>query len=218
MNGSQPASVQPGGENAAAAVDLAPTQAGEGLAEIPLETRHFEDLGRYLVEPMIERVRVVQQHAGELLAGRTVWMVNFTAWGGGVAQLLRTLLPYWKGAGIDVRWVVLLGSGEFFRVTKRFHNHLQGQPGDGDVLGIAPTLPRERRPVPRHCHGGPWRRRAGASAASPTPLFIMARRRARILGPAAAIRRRPNHAIHGAVSPHERGRSDHHAHVHELFR
>jgi trehalose synthase len=49
---------------------------------------------------MIERVRVAQQHAGELLAGRTVWMVNSTAWGGGVAQLLRTLLPYWKGAGI----------------------------------------------------------------------------------------------------------------------
>ena len=108
----------------------------EGLAAIPLETRHFEDLGRYLLEPMIERVRVAEQHAGELLAGRTVWMVNSTALGGGVAQLLRTLLPYWKGAGIDVRWVVLSGSGEFFRVTKRFHNHLQGQPGDGDVLGI----------------------------------------------------------------------------------
>ena len=85
---------------------------------------------------MIERVRVAQQYAGELLAGRTVWMVNSTALGGGVAQLLRTLLPYWKGAGIDVRWVVLRGSGEFFRVTKRFHNHLQGQPGDGGVLGI----------------------------------------------------------------------------------
>ena len=109
---------------------------GEGLAAIPLETRHFEDLGGYLSEPMIERVRVAQQHAGELLAGRTVWMVNSTALGGGVAQLLRTLLPYWKGAGIDVRWMVLLGSGEFFEVTKRFHNHLQGQPGDGDVLGI----------------------------------------------------------------------------------
>ena len=103
---------------------------------IPLETRHFGDLDRYLAEPMIERVREAQQQAGELLAGRTVWMVNSTAWGGGVAQLLRTLLPYWKGAGIDVRWVVLAGSGEFFRVTKRFHNHLQGQPGDGDVLGI----------------------------------------------------------------------------------
>lgn len=79
---------------------------GEGLAEVPLETRHFEDLGRYLLEPMTERVRVAEQHASELLAGRTVWMVNSTALGGGVAQLLRTLLPYWKGAGIDVRWVV----------------------------------------------------------------------------------------------------------------
>ena len=108
----------------------------EGLAAIPLETRHFEDLGRYLLEPAIERVRVAQQQAAELLGGRTVWMVNSTALGGGVAQLLRTLLPYWKGAGIDVRWMVLRGSGEFFRVTKRFHNHLQGQPGDGDVLGI----------------------------------------------------------------------------------
>ena len=63
-------------------------------------------------------------------------MVNSTAVGGGVAQLLRTLLPYWRGAGIDVRWMVLRGSAEFFRVTKRFHNHLQGQPGDGGVLGI----------------------------------------------------------------------------------
>ena len=106
------------------------------VTEIPLETRHFEDLGGYLFEPMIERVRVAQRHAGELLGGRTVWMVNSTAVGGGVAQLLRTLLPYWRGAGIDVRWVVVRGSGEFFRVTKRFHNHLQGQPGSGDVLGI----------------------------------------------------------------------------------
>ena len=108
---------------------------GEALAEIPLETRRFRDLGRYLLEPMIERVRVAEQHAGELLGGRTVWVVNSTALGGGVAQLLRTLLPYWKGAGIDVRWVVLRGSGEFFGVTKRFHNQLQGQPGDGGVLG-----------------------------------------------------------------------------------
>ena len=108
---------------------------GAALAEIPLEIRHFEDLGRYLLMPMMQRVRVARQRAGELLAGRTVWMVNSTALGGGVAQLLRTLLPYWKGAGIDVRWMVLRGSAEFFRVTKRFHNHLQGQPGDGDVLG-----------------------------------------------------------------------------------
>ena len=122
MNGLRPGSVM--------------ARPGEGLAEVALDTRHFEDLGHDMLEPMTERVRVARQHAGELLGGRTVWMVNSTALGGGVAQLLRTLLPYWKGAGIDVRWVVLLGSGEFFEVTKRFHNHLQGQPGDGDVLGI----------------------------------------------------------------------------------
>jgi len=109
---------------------------GQALTEIPLETRDFEDLGRYLLLPMVQRVRVARQRAAELLGGRTVWMVNSTALGGGVAQLLRTLLPYWKGAGIDVRWMVLRGSAEFFWVTKRFHNRLHGQPGDGDELGI----------------------------------------------------------------------------------
>jgi trehalose synthase len=69
---------------------------------------------------MIERVSAAEQHAAELLGGRTVWMVNSTAVGGGVAQLLHTLLPYWRGAGIDVRWMVLRGSAEFFRVTSVF--------------------------------------------------------------------------------------------------
>jgi trehalose synthase len=110
-------------------------------------------------------VRVAQLHAGELLAGRTVWMVNSTALGGGVAQLLRTLLPYWKGAGIDVRWVVLLGSGEFFRVTKRFHNHLQGQPGDGDVLGIEELTTLDRAAL--------YHARALASLVAPGDVVVL---------------------------------------------
>ena len=138
---------------------------GEGLAAVPLETRHFEDLGRYLLEPMTERVRLAQQHAGELLAGRTVWMVNSTALGGGVAQLLRTLLPYWKGAGIDVRWMVLRGSGEFFRVTKRFHNHLQGQPGDGDELGIEELTTLDRAAL--------YHARALASLVAPGDVVVL---------------------------------------------
>jgi trehalose synthase len=138
---------------------------GEVLAEIPLETRHFQDLGGYLLEPMIERVRVAEQHAAELLGGRRVWMVNSAALGGGVAQLLRTLLPYWKGAGIDVRWVVLRGSGEFFRVTKRFHNHLQGQPGDGGVLGIEELTTLDRAAL---CHA-----RALASLVAPGDVVVL---------------------------------------------
>ena len=62
------------------------------LAAIPLETRRFEDLSCYQFDAMIGRVRAAEQHAAELLDGRTVWMVNSTAVGGGVAQLLRTLL------------------------------------------------------------------------------------------------------------------------------
>jgi len=138
---------------------------GEALAEIPLETRRFEDLGGYLLETMIERVRVAEQHAGELLGGRTVWVVNSTASGGGVAQLLRTLLPYWKGAGIDVRWVVLHGSGEFFGVTKRFHNQLQGQPGDGGVLGIEELTTLDRAAL--------YHARAMASLVAPGDVVVL---------------------------------------------
>ena len=45
---------------------------------------------------------------------RTVWMVNSTAVGGGVAELLRALLPYWLGAGLDVRWAVIQARPAFF--------------------------------------------------------------------------------------------------------
>ncbi len=114
---------------------------------------------------MIERVRVAEQQAGELLGGRTVWVVNSTAVGGGVAQLLRTLLPYWKGAGIDVRWMVLRGSGEFFRVTKRLHNHLQGQPGDGDVLGIEELTILDRAAL--------YHARALASVVAPGDVVVL---------------------------------------------
>ncbi len=71
------------------------------------------------------------------LYGRTVWNVNTTAAGGGVAEMLRSLVAYACGAGADVRWVVITpprGIGEFFAVTKRIHNMLHGYPGDGRGL------------------------------------------------------------------------------------
>jgi trehalose synthase len=72
--------------------------------------------------------------ARELLAGRVVWNVNSTARGGGVAELLGSLVAYARGAGIDVRWLVIEGDPDFFTVTKRIHNHLHGAPGDGGAL------------------------------------------------------------------------------------
>ena len=75
------------------------------------------------------------RQAQEALAGRVVWMVNSTAAGGGVAEMLRSFVAYARGAGVDVRWQVISGTPEFFRITKRLHNHLHGFPGDGGALG-----------------------------------------------------------------------------------
>jgi trehalose synthase len=74
------------------------------------------------------------REARELLAGRVVWNINSTARGGGVAELLESLVAYARGAGIDTRWLVIEGSPEFFEVTKRIHNRLHGAPGDGGPL------------------------------------------------------------------------------------
>jgi trehalose synthase len=73
--------------------------------------------------------------AHTLLEGRVVWNVNSTAKGGGVAEMLQSLLAYAKGAGVDARWVVIEGDPDFFSITKRIHNHLHGAGGDKGELG-----------------------------------------------------------------------------------
>ncbi|MFL5887370.1 MAG: glycosyltransferase, partial [Thermoleophilaceae bacterium] len=73
--------------------------------------------------------------AKQLLAGRVVWNVNSTARGGGVAEMLHSLIAYARATGVDARWVVIGGEPDFFRVTKRIHNNLHGHVGDGGPLG-----------------------------------------------------------------------------------
>ena len=60
------------------------------------------------------------------LAGRAVINVNSTAIGGGVAEMLQTLLAYARGAGVEARWLVIEGDPAFFAITKRIHNWLYG--------------------------------------------------------------------------------------------
>jgi trehalose synthase len=68
------------------------------------------------------------------LTERAVWNVNSAATGGGVAEMLRSLLPYIRGFGIDARWVVIDGTPAFFHITKRLHHALHGSYGDGSPL------------------------------------------------------------------------------------
>jgi trehalose synthase len=83
------------------------------------------------------RFSAALDRGADLLRGRTVWHVNTTLKGGGVAEMLSSLLPYLRGAGIDCRWVVIDGDEDFLAVTKRLHNMLHGFPGDGGDLGPA---------------------------------------------------------------------------------
>src|ERR1700757_1248048 len=83
-------------------------------------------------------------HAARGLHGRVIWNVNSTAKGGGVVEMLRPLLGYCRGAGVDARWLVISGQPEFFAVTKRIHNRLHGFAGDGGPLGEAERQVYER--------------------------------------------------------------------------
>ena len=62
------------------------------------------------------------------LSGRTVQMVNSTAVGGGVAEMLNRLVPLAEELGLHIRWEVMTGGDDFFEVTKAFHNALHGEP------------------------------------------------------------------------------------------
>lgn len=79
------------------------------------------------------------RRAAETLKGRTLVHVNSTMTGGGVAELLSSILGYLLGAGIRSRWLVVEGSDEFFVLTKRIHHLLHGMEGDGGDLGPAET-------------------------------------------------------------------------------
>jgi len=62
------------------------------------------------------------------LKGSSVVHVNSTRVGGGVAEILSWLTPLMNDLGIVTRWEVVQGDPEFFKVTKAFHNGLQGDP------------------------------------------------------------------------------------------
>jgi trehalose synthase len=62
------------------------------------------------------------------LRGRTVEMINSTAVGGGVAEILNRLIPLTEELDVKIRWEVMTGGDDFFEVTKSFHNALHGEP------------------------------------------------------------------------------------------
>ena len=107
------------------------------LEEVLVRALAPERLTSIIGPDRAQRFNTTAELARDAFDGRVVLNVNSTAVGGGVAEMLQTLLAYARGVGVDARWVVIEGNPEFFAITKRIHNGLYGMPGDGGPLGPA---------------------------------------------------------------------------------
>ncbi len=82
----------------------------------------LQEYERVVHPTVLSQIRLL----GRKLAGASVVHVNSTRSGGGVAEILDRFVPLMEELGIDVRWEVISGADEFFAVTKRMHNAIQG--------------------------------------------------------------------------------------------
>jgi trehalose synthase len=96
------------------------------LQPVAVAHKHLNDyasiVGRQLVDEIRERAA--------RLSGKRVLHVSATSFGGGVAEILSTLVPFMIDVGLDCEWHIIYGREEFFNATKVMHNALQGNPQD----------------------------------------------------------------------------------------
>ncbi|MBN2053103.1 glycosyltransferase [Candidatus Woesearchaeota archaeon] len=84
----------------------------------------LNDYQRIIGKKAVEKIR----QSAEPLKGKHIVHVNSTSMGGGVAEILNTLVFLMNDVGIRTGWRVMVGSHSFFKITKGIHNSLQGQP------------------------------------------------------------------------------------------
>jgi trehalose synthase len=94
------------------------------LQEVNLGAKSLADYTHLVGRPLVEEIRRLL----EPMQGKRVLHLSATAFGGGVSEILYTLVPLMRDVGIDAHWQVILGREEFFNVTKLMHNSLQGAP------------------------------------------------------------------------------------------
>jgi len=95
------------------------------MSEVAIASRiPLDDYAALLGQGEIDELRVLAKP----LRGRSIEMINSTAVGGGVAEILNRLLPLAEELGLNMRWDVMTGGDDFYGVTKAFHNALHGAP------------------------------------------------------------------------------------------
>ncbi len=99
------------------------------MSEVAIASRiPLDDYAALLGEGEIDELRVLAKP----LRGRSIEMINSTAVGGGVAEILNRLLPLAEELELNMRWDVMTGGDDFYGVTKGFHNALHGAPYHAD--------------------------------------------------------------------------------------
>ncbi len=96
------------------------------LQPVSVGTKSLADYTHIVGRDLVDEIRAL----AEPLRGRRVVHVSATAFGGGVAEILYTLVPLMADVGLEVEWQVIYGREEFFNATKLMHNALQGAPDD----------------------------------------------------------------------------------------
>jgi trehalose synthase len=92
------------------------------LQEVALGNKTLTDYTHIVGKELTEQIRQL----AEPLKGKRVLHVSATAFGGGVSEILYTLVPLMRDVGLDAHWHVIFGKEEFFNATKLLHNSLQG--------------------------------------------------------------------------------------------
>ena len=92
------------------------------LQRVAVEEMRLDDYRPIVGDEVLEEI----QRLARVLKGAKVVHINATAFGGGVAEILMTLVPLMRDVGLDAEWQVIEGADEFFNVTKASHNGLQG--------------------------------------------------------------------------------------------
>ena len=96
------------------------------LQPVGVGHKTLADYTHLVGRPLIEEINEL---AAEL-KGLKVLHLSATAFGGGVSEILYTLVPLMRDVGIEAEWQVIIGREEFFNATKLMHNALQGNPLD----------------------------------------------------------------------------------------
>lgn len=94
------------------------------LTPVELQTKSLEQYREAVLPGVVEAIR----QDVRALNGASVLHVNATAYGGGVAEILASMVPLMRDLGLAADWKIISGTDEFFGVTKAMHNALQGKP------------------------------------------------------------------------------------------